>query len=167
MRAKLRIELIASDGSVAEARNATNTVLRSGGELIAGLFSGGAGPITHMSVGTNDDDPTSTDVSALANDDGEGGAGLEGETSAPIPADAFRVSVDELHQRVVVRVRGTLPDTAAVGTIREAALVSRQGEADVLYNRVVFAPIEKGDDHDLTLFWEVEFPFGDLQWLVQ
>jgi hypothetical protein len=30
---------------------------------------------------------------------------------------------------------------------------------------VVFAPVDKGDDHELTLFWEVEFPYGDLQWL--
>jgi hypothetical protein len=35
----------------------------------------------------------------------------------------------------------------------------------VLYNRVVFPPLDKRDDHELTLFWEVEFPFGDLQWL--
>ena len=35
----------------------------------------------------------------------------------------------------------------------------------MLYNRVTFAPVTKGDDHELTLFWEVEFPFGDLQWL--
>ena len=41
-----------------------------------------------------------------------------------------------------------------------------QGDGDaVLYNRVVFAPVDKGDDHELTLFWEVEFPYGDLQWL--
>jgi hypothetical protein len=46
-------------------------------------------------------------------------------------------------------------------------LVSRQAGADVLYNRVVFPPLTKGNDHDLTLFWEVEFPFGDLQWLAR
>jgi hypothetical protein len=35
----------------------------------------------------------------------------------------------------------------------------------VLYNRVTFAPVQKADDHDLTLFWEVSFPYGDLHWL--
>jgi hypothetical protein len=35
----------------------------------------------------------------------------------------------------------------------------------ILYNRVTFAPIQKGDDHELTLFWEITFPYGDLQWL--
>lgn len=167
MRARLYLELTASDGSVVDARAARNTVLRSGGELVANLFSGGAGPITHMAVGTSDADPTATVVASLANDDGQGGPGLIGLTVAAIPREAFRVSVDEPHQRVVVSVRATLPEAAAVGTVREAALMSRQGDLDVLYNRVVFPPIDKADDHDLTLFWEVEFPFGDLQWLVQ
>jgi hypothetical protein len=167
MRALLHLELTTSDGSVVDTRDAHNTVLRSGGELVANLFSGGAGPITHMAVGTSDADPTATEMEALANDDGEGGAGLTGATRVAIPPELFRISVDETSQRVVVRVRATLPEDAAIGTVREAALVSRQGEDDVLYNRVVFPPIDKADDHDLTLFWEVEFPFGDLQWLVQ
>jgi hypothetical protein len=70
---------------------------------------------------------------------------------------------------VRVRIRATLPPPAAVGRIREAGLLARpeggDGSTDVLYNRVTFAPIDKRDDHELTMFWEVEFPFGDLQWL--
>ena len=49
--------------------------------------------------------------------------------------------------------------------MREAGLLSRGDGDPVLYNRVIFAPIEKGADHELTLFWEVAFPYGDLQWL--
>ena len=49
--------------------------------------------------------------------------------------------------------------------MREAGLLSRDGDAAILYNRVTFAPITKGNDHELTLFWEVSFPYGDLQWL--
>jgi hypothetical protein len=30
---------------------------------------------------------------------------------------------------------------------------------------VVFPTISKGDDHELTLFWEVSFPYGDLDGL--
>ncbi len=167
MRGTLRLEVRRADGTLVARRRAHNTVLQSGGRLVAELFSGGAGPITHMGVGTSDADPTSVAVTTLANDDGDGGAGLDGPTTTPIPAEAFLVSVDDLHTRIVVRVRATMPDEAAVGTVREAGLLSRQGDEDVLYNRVVFAPIDKAEDHDLTLFWEVEFPYGDLQWLVQ
>ena len=65
-----------------------------------------------------------------------------------------------------MRVRGTVPAAAAVGTIREAALLARDGDSVRLYNRVIFAPIEKAADHELTLFWEIAFPYGDLQWLL-
>lgn len=167
MRGTLYLDLRDPTGTVLASRTARNTVLRSGGELVAKLFAGGAAPITHMGVGTSDADPTSVTVTELANDDGEGGPGLDGATVTAIPSEAFRITVDDHTRRVVVRVRATLPESAAVGTVREAGLLSRQDDGDVLYNRVIFPPIDKGADHDLTLFWEVEFPFGDLQWLVR
>jgi hypothetical protein len=167
MRAKLRMELRDRGGALVQTRAAHNTVLRTGGRLIADLFSGTGGPITHMAVGTSDADPTSVAVAALGNDDGAGQPGITGDAVAEIPSDAFVVDVDETRSRVLVKVRATLVDAAAVGTLREAALMSRQAGADVLYNRVVFPPITKGNDHDLTLFWEIEFPFGDLQWLAR
>jgi len=167
MRARLRMELRDRDGTLLQTRAAHNTVLRTGGQLIADLFSGGGGPITHMAVGTSDADPTSVSVAALGNDDGTGQPGITGDALAAIPPEAFTVAVDELRSRVLVKVRATLPDAAGVGLLREAGLVSRQDGSDVLYNRVVFPAIEKGNDHDLTLFWEIEFPFGDLQWLAR
>jgi hypothetical protein len=167
MRAQLYAELQDRGGAVVQTRAAHNTVLRTGGRLIADLFAGAGGPITHMAVGTDDTNPTSVNVERLGNDDGQGGPGMTGETATAIAPNAIAITVDEEHSRVLVKVRATLPPGAAVGTLREAALVSRQGEADVLYNRVVFSPLTKGDDHDLTLFWEVEFPFGDLQWLAR
>lgn len=167
MRARLEVELRDRTGALLQRRAAHNTVLQAGGRLIADLFTGAGGPITHMSVGTSDDDPTSVSVAALANSDGAGQPGLTGDTAAAIPPEAFTVTVDDTRRRVLVRVRGTLPEVAAVGTLREAGLMSRQAAGDVLYNRVVFPPLEKSGDHDLTLFWEIEFPFGDLQWLAR
>lgn len=167
MRATLRLELHDRAGALLGRREARNTVLASGGRLVADLFTGAGAPITHMGVGTSGADPDSVAVGALANDDGAGAAGLAGDTTTPIAPEAFRTEVDDARRRVVVRVRATLPEAAAVGTIREASLLSRREGGDVLYNRVVFPGVDKGDDHDLSLFWEVEFPFGDLQWLVR
>lgn len=65
---------------------------------------------------------------------------------------------------VTVKIRGTMPNASAVGTIREAGLLSKGEGGTVLYNRVTFAPLTKGNDHELTLFWDVSFPYGDLQW---
>ncbi|CRZ14809.1 hypothetical protein [Mycolicibacterium neworleansense] len=167
MRAQLKVELVDRYGTVLQTRQAHNTVLRTGGQLIAELFTGAGAPITHMAVGTSDADPTAVTVAALGNDDGTGQPGITGDTVAAIPAEAFTTSVDETRSRVLVKVRATLPNAAGVGTLREAALMSRRAGGDVLYNRVVFTPVTKAADHDLTLFWEVEFPFGDLQWLAR
>lgn len=167
MRARLHIELKDATGAVTAERNCTNAVMRNGARLIADLFAGRGTPITHMAVGTNDEpesDAFATD--ALKNEGVGSGQPLTGGTDAPIPPDAFLPAEFDDVQRVVrLRVRGTLPAGAAVGTVREAGLIARGAAGDVLYNRVTFAPMEKGADHELTMFWEVTFPYGDLQWL--
>lgn len=166
MRGRLRLEVrSAATGETLALREDHNTVMRSGAELVAMLFSAGGAPITHMGVGTSDGDPDSVTTSALLNEGEGGGPGLQEPTAAEISPDAFTIETDEVQRLVRVRVRGTLPAAAAVGTVREAGLLSRREDGDVLYNRVTFPPVEKGDDHELTMFWEVEFPFGDLQWL--
>jgi hypothetical protein len=167
MRATLRLEIRDRAGTLLDEREARNTVLRTGGQIVADLFAGAGTPITHMAVGTSDAEPDSVTVTALGNDDGTGQPGLTGGTVTPIAAEDFTVEADEPRRRVLVRVRATLPDAVAVGVVREASLMSRRESGDVLYNRVVFPPVQKGADHELSLFWEVEFPFGDLQWLVR
>ena len=139
--------------------------MTTGAQLIADLFAGTGAPITHMGVGTSDTAPDDVAITALTNDVNGDDVPLTGATLGAIPADAFRTTVINERRVVQVRVRGTLPADAAIGRIREAGLVSQRETATVLYNRVVFAPVDKRDDHELTLFWEVDFPFGDLQWL--
>lgn len=165
MRAWLHLQLTDRRGAVVGERHAHNTVMESGARLVAGLFSGAGTPITHMGVGTSGATPDDVSVTALRNEaDGDIPA-LAGDTAAAIPPEAFTSRLVAERRVVQVRVRATLPATAAVGTIREAGLLARSDEEAVLYNRVVFAPIVKEGDHELTLFWEVDFPFGDLQWL--
>jgi hypothetical protein len=162
----VRLELSDRDGAVVAVREARNSVMRDGAMLVARLFSGAAGAagITHMGVGTSDlpEGDTYT-TAALANDAADP---LAGGTEGPIPPEAFTVTPDPDRRLAVVRVRGTLGDSVAVGTVREAGLLSRSGDTATLYNRVTFAPIVKGDDHELTLFWEITFPYGDLHGLV-
>lgn len=163
MRATVTLQLTdKATGAVIARRQAKNAVMRAGAALIATLFSGAGSPITHMAVGTsNAPDPETFDTPALTMDAEE----LVGATEAPIPPENFTSEVDEVRRVVKVRVRGTLPEEAAVGVVREAGLLARSSETEaVLYNRVTFDPIIKGNDHELTLFWEVSFPYGDLQW---
>jgi hypothetical protein len=168
VRGRMELTLTAADGTTVAVRQADNSVMRGGADLVARLFTGTGAPITHMGVGTSD--TAETDgfaTTALANEGEAGAEPLTGGTEAPIPTEAFTITTDETRRVVLVRVRATLPPAAAVGTVREAGLLSRsEGAEPVLYNRVTFAPIAKGSDHELTLFWEVTFPYGDLQWLL-
>ena len=120
-----------------------------------------------MGVGTsNEPESEEYTTTALRNEAVGDGQPLESPTEAPIPLEAFTFTVDQARRMVRVRVRGTLPAAAAVGTVREAGLIARSSEGSILYNRVTFAPIVKGNDHELTMFWEITFPYGDLQWLM-
>lgn len=168
MRGRLDLQLRETTGGrpLVARRRATNTVMQSGADLVARLFAGQGAPISHMGVGTSDVDPDLTTTTGLVNGDG-GADPLAGDTTTAIPPEVFSFEVDDVRRLVVARARATLPAPAAVGRIREAGLLARDDVTgtDVLYNRVTFAPVDKADDHELTLFWEVEFPFGDLQWL--
>ena len=114
-----------------------------------------------MAVGVSDAAPEDTALTVLSN---AGDEALVGEIVAPVAPASIRFETDNVRRLVRVFMRATLPNAAAVGTIREAGLIARRPDpdGDTLYNRVTFAPITKADDHELTLFWEVEFPFGDL-----
>jgi hypothetical protein len=164
MRAQYRIELKNADGDLVSLRAGHNSVMRAGAQLIANLFAGRGTPITHMGVGISDAPETDAfSTTALSNAADGGREPLTGNVEATIPAEAFAVETDETQRLVRVRVRGTLAAADAVGTVREAGLISRSGETAVLYNRITFAPLTKGNDHELTLFWEITFPYGDLQ----
>lgn len=158
MRAQLRIEVRRrGGGELVAVREAPNAVLQGGATLLARLFARQGGGITHMGVGTSDAPEGETFATAA----------LADAVEVPIAPEAFQIEAPDALRRVVrVRVRATVPAPDAVGTIREAALLSRDGDAATLYNRVTFAAIDKGDDHELTLFWEIGFPYGDLQGLL-
>jgi hypothetical protein len=165
MRAQLRVELADRSGRIIACREAHNAVMREGARLIARLFTGDTVPITHMVVGTSDEPESDTYNTLVLANPADSPDALVGGVSAPIPKELMLTSIDEARRLVIVRVRGTMPESAAVGRIREAGLMARTDDGDILYNRVTFAPIDKGNDHELSLFWEVTFPYGDLNWL--
>ncbi len=166
MRGELRMVLRAADGALVEVREGHNAVMRSGAELVAGLFSGAGVAITHMGVGTSGEpEPETYDTATLGNEDVDGGGPLTGPTEVALAPEAFSVVTDTERRVVKVKLRATMPPGSAIGTIREAGLLARARNSATLYNRITFAPVTKLDDHELTLFWEVTFPYGDLHWL--
>jgi hypothetical protein len=167
MRATVRLELRDAAGSVVGTRDARNSVMRAGAELVANLFAGKVTvPITHMGVGTSGEPtPDQFSSASLTTAGGTPDTSLQGDTDVPIAPGDFIIKTDPDHRLVRVQLHATLPPAAAVGTLREAGLLSKKDAQSSLYNRVTFAPIEKQDDHELTMFWEVTFPYGDLNWM--
>jgi len=167
MRAHLTLQIHDRDGRLLEGRKAHNAVMRQGAELVAKLFAGTGTPITHMGVGNREflEEPD-FEITALANEPDSSGQTLAGDLAAPLPGDAIAIEPDDQNRHIRVTIRGVMPEAAAVGTIREAGLLADTPDGMVLYNRVQFEPIDKGDDHELTLFWEIDFPFGDVQWVL-
>ena len=163
-------ELRDPGGTPAGRRRAHNAVLAGGAQLVADLFrgAGGAGPVNRMTVGANPAPElppfTSTDLSASSPDGGQ----LSGPRDVALASDAFAVEVDADRRRIVVTARAVLPaGDAAAGTglhgpVAEAALLHQAGDGTRrLYNRVTFKPVDKRAEQELSLFWEVSFPFGD------
>lgn len=167
MRAHLTIETRDQAGHITARRRAHNAVMQQGAELVAKLFAGTGNPISHMGVGNRENlEEITFDITELTNEPDGAGATLSGATEAPLPPDSIRIEADENKRRIRVTIRGVMPEDAAIGVIREAGLLADTPDGMVLYNRVQFEPIDKGDDHELTLFWEIDFPFGDVQWVL-
>src|SRR5687767_9444270 len=137
MRAHVRIELKSATGATLEVREADNAVMQAGAEIIARLFAGQGSPITHMGVGTsNEPESDQYNTTALLNEAVGEEQPLQDPVEAALAPEAFTFSVDPVRRVVRVRVRGTLPAAAAVGTVREAGLIARDGATASLYNRV-------------------------------
>lgn len=167
----LALELIAGHRVLA-GRNAHNSVMQGGAQLVADLFRGAvATPVNGMAVGLSPD-PAAPPYSATAltttNPDGTPAVTA---FAIPIAADAIAVELVERDFLVRLRVRGLVPataarpvDEAAVSVlIAEAALgvLAPDGQSlTTLYNRVTFEPIAKAADQEIALYWDIDFPYG-------
>ena len=94
--------------------------------------------------------------------------GCTGSTSSEggyISGDGSITRVAPDQRRVIVAARVVLPagdDTALRGPVAESALLHQAADGTRrLYNRVTFEPVEKRSEQELSLYWEVGFPFGD------
>lgn len=152
------------DGVEVARRQADNTVLRSGAELVAAVLTGQAGavPLNAMAVGV-DPTPASPPYAPTGLTTTSGDDTLTGATVAALTPGSFTVETQADRLRVRVSVRAVLPAGAATGTIREAALgtLAEGGESlAALYNRVILEPVEKAQDQELALYWDIYFPYG-------
>jgi len=159
LKGRMYLKVLSPAGKVLHERSAENIVLRQGAAIVARLLSGAAGavPINAVQVGF----------------------GLEAATAealvltpppppvppaAPIPpealravvaADSFSVVTDK-PDAVQLLVSSVFHPTVELLNVSEAGLLA----GDQLYNQVVFEPVTLRVGQDVTLFWEIDFPFG-------
>jgi hypothetical protein len=164
-------ELREPGGPVLCRREARNTVLRSGAELIADLLSGRAAiPINAVAVGI-DPEPSAPPYERSALTTALDGSPVSENVVQPISvADAEPEKADDDFQ-IKLRFRSVLPpglgaplaDDAPAAESGEAALgvLAEDGQSLArIYNRVVFEPIPKRREHELSLYWEISIPYG-------
>jgi hypothetical protein len=149
-----RLQLEVREGGVlVAARRASNVVLRSGASVIAALFAGvgDAAPVDGVGVGFGTEAAT-PETTALTPPDGEVPAAA---LRIALTADSFSIATD-LAAAVRVSIGAVFKPTVELANVTEAGLLA----GDKLYNQVVFEPVTLRPGHDVTFFWEVDFPFG-------
>jgi hypothetical protein len=139
-------------GALVARRESHNVVLRQGAALVAKLFAGaaGAGHVDAVGIGFGTE---TLGADALALTPPQPAVDPAALRSAVLPA-AFTIVTD---QPDAIKVTITTPfhPTVELAGVSEAGLFA----GTVLYNQVVFDPVDLHLGQDVTFFWEVDFPF--------
>jgi hypothetical protein len=151
MRGRLILQKRNAANEIIEELTAHNTIVLSGRDLVAKQFiNEPIEPISHVAVGTG-----STEVKA---------------TDTALASELFRKPINDIDPSVhltttsdnkkKVMITADLDFSEANGALTEAGLFNAEDASDpngVMYNRVVFPPINKTTDFKLTLIWEIVF----------
>ncbi|HEU4561836.1 MAG TPA: hypothetical protein VFS20_28685 [Longimicrobium sp.] len=146
---RLTLRLHAADGQVADERVAHNDITLKGRELVARLFNADLAAtdiprVSRIVVGSDDHAFNAQDTALGAR---------VGATA--ITSYAEETVNDGTRQRKLLRLTGELGEKDCNAELREAGLFT-DGE-ELMYNRVVFKPINKSAEFKLTLVWEITF----------
>lgn len=156
IKGNLTIHKISTNHQIIETIHAHNNIVTTGRDLVAKLFIGKSkDTISYFAVGTG-----SNEV-------------LYNETQ--LNREIFRKKLPDLvveniekftltqgdikSERIKLSIKADLETGDANGTLTEAALFTadKGDKNSIMYNRVVFRPINKTQDFKLTLIWEILF----------
>ncbi len=146
-KGRLTVQIKNSDNALVDTVQANNSIVLTGRDLIAKLFVNEAiDPVSHVAVGT--------------------GSGAVNAGDAALNTEIFRKAINtidpSLHitttseNKRKVTITAELDFAEANAALTEAGLFNAAANG-VMYNRVVFPPINKTADFKLTLIWEIVF----------
>jgi hypothetical protein len=147
IKGSLTIQKRDLNNQLVEEIHANNTIVTSGRRLVAQLFSKDfkdtIKPVSQIAIGGND--------KAVSNDDQKLDQEIFRKEINPIKDSDLVVLPDK---RIKLTITADLQAEEGNGELKEAALFN---EDQVMYNRVIFKPINKTPDFTLTLIWEITF----------
>ncbi|NCQ83353.1 MAG: hypothetical protein GPJ00_01985 [Microcystis aeruginosa W13-18] len=147
IKGSLTIQKRDLNNQLVEEIHANNTIVTSGRRLVAQLFSKDfkdtIKPVSQIAIGGND--------KAVSDDDQKLDQEIFRKEINPIKDSDLVVLPDK---RIKLTITADLQAEEGNGELKEAALFN---EDKVMYNRVVFRPINKTPDFTLTLIWEITF----------
>lgn len=138
-----------------------NSIVLTGRELIAKLFKQGnqndSYPISHISVGVGSREVNITDSKL----DNEVYRKVIDPSKTEITEVIYKTPDGKDSTRIKLKLSTSLNADEAIGqTLTECALFAvpeNTQEKGIMYNRVVFSPIRKTAEFQLTLIWEILF----------
>ncbi|EDM81190.1 hypothetical protein PPSIR1_30280 [Plesiocystis pacifica SIR-1] len=169
---RLRLELREPGGPTLLRRAASNTVLRSGAQLLADLFTGAASAaLDGVALGVGEEPNTPPYERAGLRTTTPGGVALIEAAVTSLDPEEFEVEALPEEYRIRVSLRTLIPPGVGVSPdpevesvrVSEAALgVLAEDKLSLarVYNRVIFEPFDKGRKHEIALYWEISFPYG-------
>jgi hypothetical protein len=147
MRGRLTVQRRNAANDLVETIQVNNSIVLSGRDLVAKLFiNEPIDPVSHVAVGTGST-PVAAANSALASE-------VFRKAINPVDPSQHITTTDNDKRRVMITAE--LDFAEANAALTEAGLFNA-ATAGVMYNRVVFPPINKTADFKLTLIWEIIF----------
>jgi len=150
MQGCLTLQLCDAAGRMIHRQSAPNHIVLSGRDLVARMFVlGDLKPISHLAVGKGIQAVTASDTK-LATE-------IARVPIKPLQLDRDLLEIsteDGKDKRKKVVIHAELGYAQGNETLTEAALFNQNG---IMYNRIVFAPVQKTQDFVLTLIWEITF----------
>lgn len=148
IKGSLTIQKRDLNNQLVEEIRANNTIVISGRRLVAQLFSKDfkdtIKPVSQIAIGGND--------KAVSDDDLQLAQEIFRKKINPIEDSDLVLLPDS--KRIKLTITADLQAGEGNGELKEAALFN---EDKVMYNRVIFKPINKTSDFTLTLIWEITF----------
>lgn len=148
IKGSLTIQKRDLNNQLVEEIHANNTIVTSGRRLVAQLFSKDfkdtIKPVSQIAIGGND--------KAVSDDDLQLAQEIFRKKINPIKDSDLVLLPDS--KRIKLTITADLQAEEGNGELKEAALFN---EDKVMYNRVIFKPINKTKDFILTLIWEITF----------